>query len=303
MLSAFIIFLVLQILKHRIRTKTNLLNRIFLGIQIVSICGLLFVYCANRYEFDKYPKIDGLFSFFWGKKELSWTLQEIDTKTHFFQSTPPKNGYRIVFIGSSQTWGAGATSENKTFVAISGTLLNTKYQALASRSGALNMPSVTKSRDTTISASIEYINAGVSAVNSTELLSSYKTKWKEQLTPDMLVVNLSNNDEGSPKEFTSNLNEFVRINGTGTKTVFVLEANSAECPPEIAENHKLMTDVGNTLGVPVIDLHNYLLTQNATGILWWDKVHLTDYGHQLAGAYLASNLEKILFDKVLNTNK
>jgi lysophospholipase L1-like esterase len=109
----------------------------------------------------------------------------------------------------------------------------------------------------------------------------------------MLVVNMSNND-ADMKTFGSNLKEFVNINGAHVKTVFVLEANSPETGTNIEEKHIVMKQVAEELDVPIIDLHSYLSSQNNTGILWWDKVHLTAYGHFLSAQYLSKHIEMIL---------
>ena len=58
---------------------------------------------------------------------------------------------RILFIGTSQTWGAGASSENKTFVRLFENLLNKNSQI----------------------TNYEVINGGISGLNSKALLELY----------------------------------------------------------------------------------------------------------------------------------
>ena len=40
--------------------------------------------------------------------------------------------------------------------------------------------------------------------------------------------------------------------------------------------------------IHVIDLHGLLAQQADSGQLWWDNVHLSDYGQELAAEYMTS---------------
>jgi lysophospholipase L1-like esterase len=163
---------------------------------------------------------------------------------------------RILFIGTSQTWGAGATSLHKTFVARAGKLLN-------------------ESGDTRY----EMINAGMSGVDSNRLLQLYASSWLK-LQPDIVVLNLSNNDR-QLDFFRHNLEHFVLLNvRRRTSTIFVLEPN-AENNDWIAVKHKTMQEIGAKHGVPVVDMHFHLMGCVGDGYLWWDIVHLTDFGQAL----------------------
>lgn len=54
---------------------------------------------------------------------------------------------------------------------------------------------------------------------------------------------------------------------------------------ELAEKHTL----------PIIDLHSYVRTKENTGILWWDHVHFSDYGHELAAQYISDTITDLFF--------
>lgn len=60
----------------------------------------------------------------------------------------------------------------------------------------------------------------------------------------------------------------------------------------LLRNHAAMQSVGDEMGVSVWDLHDYLASDAVydSGILWWDEVHLTSYGHRLAGEWLAERM-------------
>ena len=45
--------------------------------------------------------------------------------------------------------------------------------------------------------------------------------------------------------------------------------------------HIDLFDIANNEGVLLIDINKYLKDKNDTGLIWWDYIHPTDYGHQL----------------------
>jgi hypothetical protein len=52
-----------------------------------------------------------------------------------------------------------------------------------------------------------------------------------------------------------------------------------------------MQEMGDRLAVPVVDLHGRLRALEGTGFVWWDKVHLTSYGQELAAGLLFDALK------------
>ncbi len=110
--------------------------------------------------------------------------------------------YRILFIGSSQTVGAGAEKLEDTFFVHVHKYLSLKID-------------------------VESINASVSGKSSGFLLNEYRNKYV-QLKPDVVIINLSNNDL-STLQFVDNMNEFLNLNqSAGIQTLFLEEANSGE---------------------------------------------------------------------------
>lgn len=179
-----------------------------------------------------------------------------------------KETYRVLFIGTSQTWGAGAKTREETFVK----LIEKRLNEQADKPGKFTC-----------------INAGVSGSDSTGLAEYYTNNWIK-VRPIITIVNLSSNDTDE-KAFYSNLQQFVRINEQNNiKTVFVVEANSPEESQEESGIHKIMKRVGKENNLLVIDLHKYLRGKYDDGLVWWDYVHLTSFGHKLAAAYIFENL-------------
>jgi Lysophospholipase L1 and related esterases len=112
----------------------------------------------------------------------------------------------------------------------------------------------------------------------------------------MVVINLSNNDYIQPETFAKNLHAFVQINRTaGIKTVFVLESNAATDYGDLNhETWSIMRSVAEKQNIPLLDAHTFMKSKINDGILWWDSVHLTDYGYQVEGTYIAEQLLKLL---------
>jgi lysophospholipase L1-like esterase len=164
------------------------------------------------------------------------------------------DAHRILFIGGSQTWGSGARELGEIFSAQLETWLRERGRR------------------------VECINAGISALGSSDLVARYEQEWIH-FDPSLVVINASNND-ADPEVFADNLRRFVSLSrARGARTIFVLEANSIEGPQEnIGPNHAAMRLVASELGVSVVDMHEHFARIHDEGFLWWDVVHLTSYG-------------------------
>ncbi len=182
---------------------------------------------------------------------------------------PEKENKRIMFIGSSQTWGAGASVENKTFFRVFEDLINSD------------------------SKKYECINTGMSGLISERAFYHYNSSWIN-LEPDIVVIILGNNDD-SQGDFYKNLERFVLLNRKeNIETVFILEPNSYNTSEHIVEHHPVMRDVADKYNITLIDMHNYLLEKYDTGYVWWDYVHLTDYGQKVFAEKLYSETKNLI---------
>jgi len=179
-------------------------------------------------------------------------------------------GPRVLFVGSSQIWGAG--------------LSTTGVDVVASASAALSAAGT----PTTC------FNAGVSGSRVARLHSYYQADW-QAWRPDVIVLNLSNNDS-DPEVFREGLEAFVSDGqAQGAEVLFALEANeSSSTHPSTLPNHEVMRQVAAATGVPVVDMHAAMLADRETGLMWWDFVHLTDYGQRRAGEHFAAAISPLL---------
>lgn len=270
-LSFFIMFVVFQWKKRLV---------VALGVQLLCVLNavlalLVLVYYLHNHYLIGYPNPSSPLYPLTKYLELErqqihsyWSSQDTAPTVRSFEEKGP---VRVLFIGSSQTWGSGASSADKTFVQVAENLANSSSDQ----------------------KEYTFINAGKSAAKSPELLELYKEIWLE-FQPQIVVVNLSSNDNNA-EIFEKNLHEFAKINAEkNIKTVFVLEANSPDFHPMALHLHPVMKNVAQEHDIPVIDLHTYLLGEKHTGMLWWDNVHLTDYGHKLAGCFLFDELRDVL---------
>lgn len=190
-----------------------------------------------------------------------------------------KLGYRFLLVGTSQTLGAGAwVLEDTFFVRIHHYL----RAAIPKRT------------------SIESINISISGANSEELLQVYKQDYLK-LQPDLVVINLSNNDYNLDSTgFVENVDTFLRINRENEiRTILVEEANDPENIPikrHLASNHMSLRAFGRKYDVPVLPMHDFFgrTDISSSGAIWWDTVHLTSYGQELAAEMLGPHILKAL---------
>jgi lysophospholipase L1-like esterase len=301
LLLFFCIIVLWKILRVTYFAKAHSLLHLIKVLQVLSIAVFIVILLISIYLADKYPRTNSIFSFYWNRKEMDYQKSKIVDMDKKLSSLLPKRTYRVLFLGSSQTSGSGVNDINDTFVSLSENMTNIIQMSYA-KGDYRNILGTSVNREGLIETDkVEFINGGISGVDSTLLLKKYKESWREILDPDMLILNLSNNDVNKSESFKSNLIKFSILNQPDIKTVFVLEANSIEVPSIIIQNHEIMKQLGSELHIPVIDLHNYLITKYDTGIIWWDFVHMTTYGHRLTAKLLSENILKyinLLFTKI-----
>ncbi len=172
---------------------------------------------------------------------------------------------RILFLGSSQTWGAGARLDADRWTA--------RVAAALRRSGP----------DHGSELDLDVIEAGVPGSHSGRLVELFLERWIG-LDPEVVVVLLANNDH-DPAVLTANLSRLVEASRrAGIRVLFLLEPNTIEGAKSLAKlrrRHDAMRALGEELAVPVIDLQAWLSARHDQGFLWWDRVHLTSFGQEL----------------------
>ncbi len=174
---------------------------------------------------------------------------------------PLENATRIVFVGSSQTWGVGARNDSESFVKVLESLLN-------ARTGAQRR--------------IECFNGGIQGCVARYLLRAYAETYIK-VKPALTVVNLSCNDYwNATPDFAASLAGIVQINqAAGIKTLFVLEAASPDVFPDGFPTYPVMSRVASESGIPLFNAHECLAQHRDDGFLFWDMVHPTSCGHRL----------------------
>ena len=142
--------------------------------------------------------------------------------------------YKILFIGNSQTWGAGASMDKYTFVNRFENLLNTS----------------------STSDTFTCINTGISGLTSSELFKFYEEQWIN-LEPTVVIINLSNNDN-SAKILQENIENFIELNeNKNIKTFLVLESND-EDRNKLEINHEVLRKIAQEHNIIMFDMHNEL---------------------------------------------
>jgi len=276
LLPALLVFLI-QLLINLLffifsENNKNLFFKLIL-LNFIIICLISFFYLSYiMIILDKYPtnpdKID------WrGLKTAIEDESSVMDRIKDDYGSGESSKHRIMFIGTSQTWGAGASVEDKTFVSRIELLLN----------------------NNTKDQSYNCINGGISGLNSSKLYLIYHDALR-QINPDTLVIDLSNNDYDKT-ELKKNLNKFVLFDKEHEiKTIFVLEPNIIDSPEEerLLRNHDMMRQLAVENNVTVVDMHTYLLEHYDDGFIWWDSVHLTDFGQKIFAEQFYNQTKDIL---------
>lgn len=177
--------------------------------------------------------------------------------------------FRVAFVGTSQTAGAGAELIEDTFV-------NRFYKHLKN-----SLPSH-------IQHTLEVWNFAIAGSDSTQLIKRYENSLKV-IKPDFLFINLSNNDLDT-HELMKNIAKLDAIaRECGAKIFFVLEAHTyEENRPMKNLRHSFITHYSQQNHIPVFDLHGYLGSTDIrnSGFLWWDYLHLTSWGQEQTAKWL-----------------
>jgi len=192
---------------------------------------------------------------------------KLDTQGHLAiiaQHHPPQlpaNTQRIVFLGGSTTWGAGASSEAATWV-------GRIEAALAQRQppGGVRYESV---------------NAGVSGRGSNMLVPWFRNDGV-RLEPFLVVASMGVNDTDAAS-YGLQLRQLALLCAERRiSLIFSLEPGARGwAPVELDRMHQIMRGVADEHGLPLVDATAMVDQEWVGGFLWWDTVHMTDYGNHL----------------------
>lgn len=162
----------------------------------------------------------------------------------------------IVVMGASQTWGAGASSSGTTFTAVLQDSL----------------------RNTLRDSNITVINVGVSDIDPETMCGDYINRWS-LYQPQLVIINASNNgvDTNLLKE---KLQVLVTYNRQHKISTLFIEG-PAEDANRLFEKDMALRTIAGTNGITSVEMQSVMQQYKDSGYLWWDAVHLSDYGHYI----------------------
>lgn len=275
LISVFLLTLIDFLVYLKLKNKNKLFRS---AIQLnFTICLLLFIINfilfifspqlrARYFSISDHSEIQGIVFM---KKEDEEMLSAYQNKN--------KNQTRIMFIGSSQTAGEGAALEGEDFVS--------QFEQLINQDHLIHKKN------------FEVINAGRDGNTSEDLFIHFKNQWLK-LKPDVVIVNLSSNDEEYEDglNFKNYLEKFVHESKKNDfKLVFVAEAISIEYKDKL-KTHETMLKVAREHQITFIDMHDHLTDLQEKGIIWWDFAHPTSFGYKLIANHLYESLKTELIN-------
>lgn len=177
----------------------------------------------------------------------------------------------VVFLGSSQLWGSGASSPQKTGASLVVQGLNQRSQK-----------------------TLRGLNLSLMGARAQTLLPRYRDllSWAH---PRILLVNLGHNDAGGDLEsFREALREILKLSQKqGVQVVFCLEGTSDQGPHHIQPSHFIMRELAQNHKIPLVDLSQTFWEPSiaSKGLIWWDIIHFTNLGHHLWAQLVLSQVD------------
>lgn len=193
--------------------------------------------------------------------------------THEFQAAPKKeNEFRIGFLGTSQTYGKGASRMEQTMVA--------EVHKELVKTGSPKK--------------ITTYNFSEAGSTSSELLQQFKDKM-EQTQLDVLVTNLGFNDH-DPELFKQNILTIQQhFSKRRIRTFFLSEPTSEDSAYlHHRYNLKVLKDLASEKKIELWDSAEYMKSEKDAGLLWWDHVHMTSLGQKKAALWLTQKLSPLI---------
>lgn len=181
---------------------------------------------------------------------------------------------RILFVGSSQTYGAGAAEPKHTLVR------RTERQLNEGSAGAWRF---------------ECLNVAVEGYRIADMRRDLEERWIHW-KPDVVIVNAGNNDAKTNSESWER--EVMAIvaasKRAGAEVVLVPEANSVE---RLSQGLDRLHDVTKKLArrekIPLVEMREHLSRRADDGFLWWDWVHLSSFGQTVFADHLVAELVRL----------
>ena len=265
-----LVFLIILIICYLYIAKRHSAN--FILLNAVILCGILiyarvyFYDLSGLYPTDPNPK-------YLIRKECKiegpGELNERLSKIYPLHETA---GHKpvILFVGSSQTWGAGMSDSAKAYPHRIEQYLRAYFN----------------------NEDIVVINTGICGFTSDQLLALYKSEWVKY-KPLLTVIDLSNNDFDTAV-FRKSTRGFIDENQSrNIKTLLILEPND-KITARLLYNHEIMKAEAIRVGIDYEEEQSYMDSCSHSGFLWWDFVHMTDYGYHVFAERLTLPVINIL---------
>jgi lysophospholipase L1-like esterase len=272
----FIIFLFIASINMYLGARKGLIFPI-LTANLASTIVISLFWTSSFFYFSRfYPPSDSRFAPPTLEVFNRWTNQtpaEPEDRTYFSPTKPyllPKQIpqlKRVIFLGSSQTEGEGATKEENIWPSLVCEHLKKKSKDLI----CLNL-----------AKKGSLANLMLNALGAQDIGPN-----------DLVFFNMGNNDR-IRENFEGALFRMINlINRTKAKFFIIYEPNNPQInSSKLTTNHETIANVCKTGNWPCFDMHRYLMQSKFydSGHMWQDHVHATNYTHRL----MAEALIKVL---------
>ena len=210
--------------------------------------------------------------------QSSWTFTDATTALFADAEAGHPRGGRILFLGSSQTYGSGVARGDQTWVARTCALLEERIPRSAAEPDRR----------------FQCLNGGVPGTNSAWLWKAVRDQW-HRLEPDVVVVDLGNNDP-TPGHIEEHLPPILdRFTAQGARILLVGEPNTSDLGATWNQGKRQVLErLAQERGLAWLDAQERLFARRDEGLLWWDVVHLTAAGQEILAEEVASALEPLL---------
>jgi lysophospholipase L1-like esterase len=266
--SLFVVFAIATIFKSTPNFSLILLSSLFVLSFLLPILLWVDSYVTNRYYFANPSYLDFLqrsvkkeFEAFVPADQSPQTVANEFSELYNAADAPP---YKIVILGTSQTWGSGASSLDRTIA--------NQYNLSLEASGLTK-----KARAYGLAVPGSYL---------TEMSALFYELTKKN-RPNLVIINMCINDTSDLVAYEKNLKVFIpELKKMGVQVIISAEPFYDENQTISRHNHEVVQKVSVDTNIPFINEQDYLFSKLNSGYLWWDVVHMSDYGQQLFGTAL-----------------
>lgn len=158
-----------------------------------------------------------------------------------------KRSGSVLFLGSSQTYGEGATHISKRWT--------TRF---CSKQAIKNC-----------------VNLGIRSATSHTFIKLNKDIITSR--PQKIFYSLAFNDANPAKHMTNTKKLVQSWKNQGIEVILILEPNR----DKYNYLHQNLENIGKLLNVKTVNMQSAMENSKQLGWLWWDKIHLTDFGHDV----------------------